>query len=106
MSRPFRTLFALCLVASSVALSGCGPIYRPIYSNQRNYFKPPEAVKSTGQPQLTAEQILQQTDAQNAALNGGAAPMPADAGGMPPAAPPAAPDAAATPPPATPPPPQ
>jgi hypothetical protein len=103
MSRPFRNLFALCLVAFSIGLSGCG-IYRPMYSNQRNYFKPPETVRNTGQQQLTAEQIMQQTDAQNAALGAGA-PAPADAGGMPPAAPPAAPDAAAAPA-AVPPPPQ
>ena len=104
MSRPFRTLFALCLVAFSVGLSGCDTIYRPVYSNQKNYFKPDSALAAKGGPQLTAEQILQQTTGDTSP----AAPLaPADPNAMPPA-PPAAPDAVpATPPaPATPPPPQ
>jgi len=108
MSRPFRTQFALCLVAFSVCLSGCHTIYRPVYSNRKNYFKPPEAYAAAKTPQLTAEQILQQTDAQGAGYGPSAPQAPADAGAMPPAAP-AAPDAmpgAPATPPATPPPPQ
>ena len=101
MSRPFRNQFALCLVAFSVGLSGCDTIYRPVYSNRKNYFTPPEAMEGKKGPQLTAEQVLQQTDAQGGPDAGATAPIaPGDAGGMPPVAPPAAPDA----PPAAPPP--
>jgi hypothetical protein len=105
MSRPFRTLFALCLVAYSVGLSGCDTIYRPVYSNQKNYFKPPDANGNQKGPQLTAEQVLQQTDSNGGPGGAAAQPAPADAGGMMPAAPPAAPDAAPAAPPAIPPPP-
>ena len=105
MSRPFRTLFALCLVAFSVGLSGCDTIYRPVYSNQKNYFKPNDTLANAkGQSQLSAEQVLQQTDATGASAP---APMAApDAGAMPPAAPPAGADAMPAVPPAAPPPPQ
>jgi hypothetical protein len=101
MSRPFRTRFALCLVAFSVGLSGCDTIYRPVYTNQKNYFQPPEALEAKRQPALTADEVLKSLPD-----NGASTPIaPLDAGGMPPAAPPAAPDAAPAVPPATPPPP-
>lgn len=102
MFRPFRILFALCLVASFAGMTGCSTIYRPMYSNSKNYFKPPDAneINRKG-PQLTAEQVLQQTDAQG----GGAGAMPPpDANAMLPVAP--APDAGAAPPAAAPPAPQ
>ena len=98
MSRPFRTWFALCLLAFFVGLSGCDTIYRPVYSNRKNYFQTPVAMNQKGQPELSAEQVLKGLPETPAG--------PADAGALPPPPPPAAPDAAPPAPPAVPPPPQ
>jgi hypothetical protein len=108
MSRPFRTLSALSLTAFSLGLFGCETLYRPIYSNERNYFKAPDQyAKVGGAKQKSAEEIMKEADA---ASTPAPSSNPLDPGAaMPPAAPPAAPDAAAMPgmtpatPPATPP---
>jgi hypothetical protein len=109
MSRPFPILFTLSLSAFSLGLSGCGTIYSPVYSNQKNHFKPPERyAKADGVQQKSADEIMKEKDAAEAARKaaaGESSTPPLDPN-APPAAP-AAPDAAipgmATPPAATPP---
>lgn len=105
MSRPFRTLSTLSLLALSLGLFGCETIYRPIYTNRRNYFKPQEQLaKTSGAPQKSAEEILKETDLRNNPppnanpLDPGAAmpppaPLAPDAAAMPGMTPPAAPPA-------------
>ena len=91
MSRPFRTLSALSLLALSLGLFGCETIYRPIYTNRRNYFKPQERLAKAGGSTKTAEEILKETDARN---NPPPSANPLDPGAaMPPPAP-LTPDAA------------
>jgi hypothetical protein len=104
MSRPFRTRFALSLLAFTIGLSGCHTIYRPVYSNQRNYYQSPVAYNQKGQSALSAEEVLKSLPE-----TGGYTPAAPDPNAMPPA-PAAAPDmippAPGAPAPATPPPPQ
>jgi hypothetical protein len=105
MSRPFRTRFALCLLAFTVGLSGCDTIYRPVYSNQKNFYQSPVAYNQKGPAALSAEDVLKSVDT---SYTPAAAPDPNAMPPAPAAAPdamPAAPGAPATPP-ATPPPPQ
>jgi hypothetical protein len=109
MSRPLRFLVPAVLAASTLGLSGCvGTIYDPMYSNRKNYFRPPE---EKHEKEASAESILGALDkkAPAGAADATGLPPAGDIPGLPPAGMPdaggaAAPAPAAPPAPAVPPP--
>lgn len=91
MSRPFRLLLPAACAALSLGFSACvGTVYDKMYSNRKNYYKPPEEKKEVSAEELFgADKPATPTDPGAAlpALGGdipGLPPaMPADPAGMP-----------------------